>query len=527
MHKEAILMNFLERYIKRQEQKSAKSSLLQTYLVSLISLCLTVTMLLGTTMAWFTTSVDVPQNEIYVGNLKVDFELISPAATVDENGQLQGVSLITEDDKDQPKVFGEEIIWQANHVEVRTFRVTNKGEIPFTYYMSLTAPQKEDSDETAPALVTMPDPNDPSKTVEAPNPVEFLKLFEVYAKVGDAQGFQVEELFNTSTWIKVGTLDQLLAVPMQNEKSVTVLKDMEIFRESLEPLKASQTTDGESQAPNAIHSIAIKMSEDAVNDIDYGGYQLNFGIKLVANQMGTPEAVVDADKLATLLNNDYNVKLSNNITLTTSLNLNGNLINGQVPAENAGEDDKRSELKIGTDMAKAPAIITTGGTVRYVTIMGADYTKSVAIATGNQKLNQNLYIDHVTIDKVATALQIVGNGQSKVQVTNSTISGAINCTNVSSLEFVTCNLGTTAEAYGSMIVGSNVTFTDCKFTTGEFKLIPEETTGNNGTEKIVVTFDNCTIDGVKVTDKNLLAQLGVGENFSDRYSFVFVNDNAN
>lgn len=40
-------MNFLEKYIQRQEKKSAKHSLLQTYLISLISLSLTVTMLLG------------------------------------------------------------------------------------------------------------------------------------------------------------------------------------------------------------------------------------------------------------------------------------------------------------------------------------------------------------------------------------------------------------------------------------------------------------------------------------------------
>ena len=524
-------MNFLEKYIQRQEKKSAKHSLLQTYLISLISLSLTVTMLLGTTMAWFTTTVDVPQNEIYVGNLEVDFELIDQTAAVDENGQLQGVSLITEENNEQLKVFSDDIIWQAGHVEVRTFRITNNGEIPFTYYLSLTTPKKDSNDQNDAYLVTMPDPNDPNKAKEVEDPTEFLKLFEVYAKIGDAQGFENGELLNQNVWTKVGTLDKLVTVLTQDDRSVTVINDLEAFRGKLDPLSATQTSGSETQAPSTIHSIAIKMSENAANnpenEIDYGGYQLNFGIKMVASQIGTPETVVSADKMAALLDQGYNVKLSHDITLKKPLNLNGNLINGQVIAENAGENDKRSELKIAADMAENTAIITTGGTVRYVTVMGADYEKSVAITTGDQELKQNLYIDNVTIDTVAKALQIKGNGQSKVQVTNSIISGEIYCTNISSLEFVTCTLGDTASAYGSLIVGSNVTFTDCEFSAGKFKLIPEEVGEENSTEKIVVTFDNCTIDGVKVTDVNLLAQLGIGDNFSDRYDFVFVNDSAN
>lgn len=521
MHKEAILMNFLERYIKHQEQKSAKSSLLQTYLVSLISLCLTVTMLLGTTMAWFTTSVDVPQNEIYAGTLDVDLQLMNPTMTADGDGQAQWTSLKTDERSTPTMVFDGDAPWQAGLVQVRTFKIIDNGDIPFTYCFSLTPSQGK-------ALVTVRDSAETQ--VDIQSELAFLESFEVYTRIGDAVGFQNGDLLNPKEWTLVGTLDQLLSGKTVNGTTTYDAVDMEVFRGGRENMVVDKDQQGNDLPPCVIHSVAIKMSEDAVSevdaDVDYSGYQLNFGIKLVANQMGTPEVVVDADKLAALLDQGYSVKISNDIELDNTLNLNGNLLNGQVAEEN-----KLPVLKITDEMTDTPAITTTGGTVRYVKIMGADYKDSKAIVTnGEQVLKQNLYIDHVTIDGVATAIQVEGDGKSKVQVTNSTITGAIDCKGVSSVDFVSCTLGNTNFANGSMIVDSNVTFTNCDFTAKEvvkFLLLPENGQRDGAQEKIVVTFDNCTVDGQQVTDKNLLAQLGVGENFSDRYSFVFVNGNAN
>ena len=46
--------------------------LMRTYLTSLLSLLLCVTMLLGTTYAWFTDSVVTTGNVITTGNLDID-----------------------------------------------------------------------------------------------------------------------------------------------------------------------------------------------------------------------------------------------------------------------------------------------------------------------------------------------------------------------------------------------------------------------------------------------------------------------
>ena len=53
-------------------EKLKKKTLLQSYLISLASLILCGTMLMGTTVAWFTTEVTSRENQIHAGTLEVD-----------------------------------------------------------------------------------------------------------------------------------------------------------------------------------------------------------------------------------------------------------------------------------------------------------------------------------------------------------------------------------------------------------------------------------------------------------------------
>ena len=55
----------------QKKQPNVKSALLQTYMVSLLSLVLCVTMFFGTSYAWFTSEVTNQGNEIYIGTLDV------------------------------------------------------------------------------------------------------------------------------------------------------------------------------------------------------------------------------------------------------------------------------------------------------------------------------------------------------------------------------------------------------------------------------------------------------------------------
>lgn len=530
-------MNFLERYIKRQENRPAKRSLLHTYLISLMSLCLSVTMLLGTTMAWFTSGVEVPENEIYVGTLDVDLLM----QTKEANGDIKTVSLkpVENTESGSPKVFDNSIKWYPGHAEVRTLIVEDRGEIPFTYRLSITAMK---DCVKAPASESEIDPQtEAEQLLDDETLMKFLGQFEVYTKADDAAIFQAEDLLNTSEWTCVGTMDKLFG-DVENVNTYTNAAgdsekpgELVVFRGSVENMIAPLTgADGEAnpdqQIRRAVHSIAIKMSENAEisEEFDFQGYTLKFGIKLVANQLGTPEQVYTLEQLLEALEDGRSVQLMADIDLggqtvpaldeessedpkpILSIPLNNVMINGLVNGE-----ENVLNIPEGTDCA----ITTTGGTIRNLMILGDNYNNSCAIgSTEENPLTGNLYLDHVTIDNIKTAIAGVGNGKCKVVVTNSKISGAIDYQNVTSVDFVDCKLGETEHAYGSMTVNGNTTFTNCDFVNFSLNAgnIPENTT---------VTITNCKVNGEKVTADVLMTQLNInGENGNDWSKCTFIID---
>lgn len=475
-------------------KKQIKRSLLQSYLISLMSLCVSVCMLLGTTMAWFTSSVTVPSNEIYVGTLDMDlllkigdeFVTLKP----DENGA-------------QPKVFGDDIVWFPDHVQVRTLKVQDLGDIPFTYKLTLTPGVDGqgnvlDQDEDDLAL--------PQDELD-----HFRAQFNVYVKQGepDRPVDSAQDLVAENGWTLVGNLYELYS------------RELPVFRGASADLQDPNVTKaaGEPEPPKeAVYTIAVQMNPEYVKlptdqaedePYDFQGYTLNFNIKLVASQTGTPEVVKEEAQLAALLESGYSVTLSGDIDLEQGVSLNYGVLDGI----------GTHKLAMSDEMEQIYAVTTTGGTIRNLTIQGKGYRESVAIGSGSDGtalLKRNLYIDHVVIDNVQYALLGKGDptAKCKVVVTNSTISGGILYQNVASLDFVGCTLGESANAYGSMTVSGNTTFTGCKFVS--FKL---SASGIN--EECKLVFTDCTADTggaepVKVTKENVLSLLGIsGGNGSD------------
>lgn len=98
------------------KQKSTRKALL----ASAISLIICVTMLLGTTFAWFTDSVESGRNTIVAGNLDVELEYSTDGenwTVVDEN----------------TSIFSEDSLWEPGHAEGVALRVSNKGTLALKY----------------------------------------------------------------------------------------------------------------------------------------------------------------------------------------------------------------------------------------------------------------------------------------------------------------------------------------------------------------------------------------------------------
>ena len=101
--------------------KSTKRALL----TSALAIVLCVTMLIGTTFAWFTDTASTGVNKIQAGNLDVKLEYRN-ADTAD----------FTEADKDTP-VFKVGALWEPGHVEYVVLRVSNAGSLALKYKLGV------------------------------------------------------------------------------------------------------------------------------------------------------------------------------------------------------------------------------------------------------------------------------------------------------------------------------------------------------------------------------------------------------
>lgn len=414
-------------------EKMKKRTMLQSYMISLASLILCGTMLMGTTVAWFTSEVTSRENQMQVGTLEADVFLGSSS--------LKTANV---------PVFGSDITWIPNHVAVRTLTVTDQGQIPFRYELGLfnkaaTAPNQQAADESV------------------------WNLFHVYVKNGQADAdVAPSALVEVNGWKSIGTLAQIFN------------GDITLFEGDSSTVK------------QAAFSIAIHMDENA--KIDYQGYQLSFGIKMVATQLGAPVAVKNQTELKEALASGGNAVFTETVVLNEKLPLNNGTLDG-------GGFGLRAPNHTGSDCA----ITTTGGTVKNVTISG-DKNGTRAIGSGSSgdtTMTDDLYIDNVYIDGVQYAINGSGDGTCKVVVTDSTIYGWSSYSNITSFDFVNCTLGMGNSYDGYLTVYGNTSFTDCKFE-GVFDLGARAEGGVVLAAGKTITFTNCTYDGVKVTADNFV-----------------------
>lgn len=105
--------------------KSTKRALL----TSVLAILMCVTMLIGTTFAWFTDSASTAVNKIQAGNLKVDLEMKnSDDRWVSAKGQTLEFKKATDAPAD------EKVLWEPGCTyELPQLRVVNKGNLAFKY----------------------------------------------------------------------------------------------------------------------------------------------------------------------------------------------------------------------------------------------------------------------------------------------------------------------------------------------------------------------------------------------------------
>jgi len=102
-------------------RRSTKAALLS----SALALFLCITMLMGTTFAWFTDSVTSANNVIQAGNLDVELEYWD-----EDQGKYVPVTSTT-------KLFDDAALWEPGYTEVAYLKVSNKGSLALKYQLNV------------------------------------------------------------------------------------------------------------------------------------------------------------------------------------------------------------------------------------------------------------------------------------------------------------------------------------------------------------------------------------------------------
>ncbi len=100
-------------------------------LASVLALVVCISMLVGSTFAWFTDSVTSGQNKIQSGNLDVEL-YFTDEITADDAGNDTTVWKKVDDKTD---IFGYDL-WEPGHTKVAYFKVVNEGSLALKYQLS-------------------------------------------------------------------------------------------------------------------------------------------------------------------------------------------------------------------------------------------------------------------------------------------------------------------------------------------------------------------------------------------------------
>ncbi len=253
-------------------------------LASFLSLALCVSMLVGSTYAWFTDTVTSSGNIIKSGTLDVGMLWADGKEDPDPESNTTTWNDV-EDDTNPPKpIFGYEL-WEPGYVQVRHIQVVNKGSLALKYNLTILANGEVDA------------------------VADLAEVIDVYTKTPAVQVTSRESV--PTVLNRVGTLREVL-------NDTTVL---------------AAATQGHLSAgeQSAVITIALKMQELAGNEYQNKQINAGFDVKLFATQWTEEKDTFDEqyDKMATY----DSTKVGSDLTLAE------NGVKVTVPAASANVND--------------------------------------------------------------------------------------------------------------------------------------------------------------------------------------------
>ena len=207
-----------------------KTTAHKALLSSAISMLLCCAMLLGTTMAWFTATVESSGHEIYIGVLDID--LLNDTTSLKNNTTT--------------KLFDKVARWEPNATAVETLTVVDKGDLAFSYRLTLSS-----NDLLAAAA----------------------DQFEVWVASGEKSPANYDEITADSNWRYVGDLNDILA------------RNKAIFSGEMDVARVTAVDPAQDTYTVALHMKESATGRDANGNNVLMGKKFNINVKLEATQL--------------------------------------------------------------------------------------------------------------------------------------------------------------------------------------------------------------------------------------------------
>ncbi len=396
------------------KKKSTKRALL----ASALALLLCVSMLVGSTFAWFSDSVTSAGNIIKSGTLDVTMEWADGTKAVPSDDSADWK------DASAGAIFNYDL-WEPGYTEVRHIKIANEGTLALKYQLSVSA------------------------NGEVTDLADVIDVYYVDPAI------QVDERTNLTADMKLGTLTQVLG--------------------------AFNTTAAGKLAAGEKHSvtIALKMQESAGNEYQNKAIGTDFSVKLFATQDTVevdsfddqydagalmPTYVTTEAELQDVAQKGGWAILGNDISVGQTINMNGGVIDGN-----------GKTMTLTNKSSGAVMLNSTGGTIKNLNFansntswIGAQYAIG-SIQFASTTLTEDLHIENVTISNFDNAIDLDANGNS-VYVKESEIANFIQVANAEMLAFDGCHLmadnatKTSTNAPQAIIfLMGDMTFTNCHF----------------------------------------------------------------
>lgn len=353
------------------KQKSTKCALL----LSALSLLMCVSMLIGSTFAWFTDSVTSGNNVIKAGKLDIVMEYWNGTEWVDAEGKVLEFQKASTD-------AGSEVLWEPGCTyELPKFRVRNVGNLAAKILIKLNGVTGDE---------------------------KLMEAIDLTTTISNMP----ESVLNGSQGAQLGQFNNTTFSPMYGTPDGTIIFDWSLMGAgNVSPNSGHTDTSPEftisghmkEEAGNEYQGLMIQgisitvLATQEVYEYDSFGREYDKNSPFPEVETPAVEITSEASLNAAIANGKTNLKLANDIEVSASISITGNVVisGGKTISRAEGFTGDIIVVENGATLTVKDAVID-GGAV-WVNTASDDVTNSGVVATGDlieAKANASIILEN-------------------------------------------------------------------------------------------------------------------------------------